>query len=110
MVAGRGSLLGMSVAALLAAGRLSGRQGLAVGLGDRGGDQGDVGVVQASQDVTEPDGDGLVAEAGGDAEDGFLGGAAGQSSGLEGVDGGLPADDGEGLAGGDAGAGGDDTA
>jgi hypothetical protein len=52
------------------------------------------------------DGDGGVAEAGGDPQDGLLGGCAGQQPGLQGMQGGVPADDGERLAGADAGAGG----
>jgi len=42
----------------------------AVRAGDGGGDQGDVGVVEAAQDAGEVDGDVVVAEAGGDAQDG----------------------------------------
>ena len=56
------------------------------------------------------DGDGGVAEAGGDPQDGLLGGGAGQQPALEGVQGGVPADGGERLAGADAGAGGDGAA
>ena len=56
------------------------------------------------------DGDGGVAEAGGDPQDGLLGGCAGQQPGLQGVQGGVPADDGERLAGADAGPGGDGAA
>src|ERR1035438_9195788 len=48
----------------------------AVRAGDGGGDQGDVGVVEAAQDAGEVDGDVVVAEAGGDAQDGGLGGRA----------------------------------
>ena len=48
-------------------------------------------------------GDGGVAEAGGDAQDGLLGGGAGQEPVLEGVQGVVPADDGQRLAGADAG-------
>ena len=46
----------------------------AVRAGDGGGDQGDVGVVEAAQDAGEVDGDVVVAEAGGDAQDGGFGG------------------------------------
>jgi hypothetical protein len=41
----------------------------AVGAGDGGGDQADVGVVEGAQDLGEVDGDVVVAEAGGDAQD-----------------------------------------
>src|SRR5690348_9595238 len=82
----------------------------AVGGGDRGGDQGDVALVEASEDLAEADGDVLVAEAGGDPQDRGLRGGAGQQPAVEGVDGGVPADHGDGLAGADAAAGGDDAA
>src|SRR6266568_6410043 len=65
----------------------------AVGGGDRGGDQGDVAPVQAAQDLPQVYGDGVVAEAGGDPQHRLLGGRAGQAAGVQGVDGGFPADD-----------------
>src|SRR5580704_12176036 len=83
---------------------------LAVGGGDGSGDQGDVAGVEVAQDCAQVDGDGGVAEAGGDPQDGLLGGCAGQLPGLQGAQGGVPADGGERLAGADAGAGGDGAA
>src|SRR6516225_11968513 len=79
----------------------------AVGGGDRGGDQGDGAGVEVAEDGAEVDGDGGVAEAGGDPQDGLLGGGAGELPGVQGVQGGVPADDREGLAGADAGRDGD---
>src|SRR5260370_3123315 len=84
--------------------------GLAVGGGDGVGDQGDVAGVEVAEDGAQLDGDGGVAEAGGDPQDGLLGGGAGQLPGLQGAQGGVPADGGERLAGADAGAGGDGAA
>src|ERR1700739_1990558 len=75
----------------------------AVGGGDRGGDQADVAAVQAAQDLAQADGDVLVAEAGGYPQDRLLRSGAGQQPGIEGVDGGTPADDGGWRAGADAG-------
>ncbi len=46
---------------------------LSVRAGDGGGDQGDVGVVEAAQDAGEVDGDVVVAEAGCDSQDGGFG-------------------------------------
>ena len=46
----------------------------AVRAGDGDGEPGDVGVVEAVQDAGEADGDVVVAEAGGDAQDGRFGG------------------------------------
>src|SRR5271165_4255189 len=85
-------------------------RGLAVGGGDGGGDQGDVAGVEVAEDGAQVEGDGGVAEAGGDPQDGLLGGCARQQPGLQGVQGGVPADGGERLAGADAGAGGDGAA
>src|SRR5260221_2768775 len=84
--------------------------GSAVGGGDGGGDQGDVAGVEVAEDGAQVDGDGGVAEAGGDPEDGLLGGGAGQQPGVEGAQGSIPGDGGERLAGADARAGGDDAA
>jgi len=84
--------------------------GLAVSSGDGVGDQGDVTGVEVAEDGAQADGDGGVAEAGGDPQDGLLGGGAGQLPGVQGVQGGVPADDGERLAGADAGSGGDGAA
>src|ERR1035438_751115 len=69
----------------------------AVRAGDGGGDQGDVGVVEAAQDAGEVDGDVVVAEAGGDAQDGGFGGRAAEVAGVEGGDGVLPVDVGVGV-------------
>src|ERR1035441_2131043 len=66
--------------------------GLSVRAGDGGGDQGDVGAVEAAQDAGEVDGDVVVAEAGGDAQDGGFGGRAAELAGVQGGDGGLPVD------------------
>src|SRR5207244_3564059 len=65
---------------------------------------------EVAEDGAQADGDGGVAEAGGDPQDGLLGGGAGQLPGVQGVQGGVPADDGERLAGADAGPGGDGAA
>src|SRR6266516_4843585 len=51
--------------------------GLAVSSGDGVGDQGDVTGVEVAEDGAQADGDGGVAEAGGDPQDGLLGGGAG---------------------------------
>jgi hypothetical protein len=69
---------------------------LAVGGGDRGGDQRDGAGVEGAQDGAQVDGDGGVAEAGGDPQDGLLGGGARQQPAVQGVQGGVPADGGEG--------------
>ncbi len=63
----------------------------AVRAGDGGGDQGDVGRVEAAQDAGEVDGAVVVAEAGGDAQDGSFGGRAAELVGVQG-DGVLPVD------------------
>src|SRR6266849_2458236 len=84
--------------------------GSAVGGGDRVGDQGDVVLVEVAEVLAEPDGDAGAGEAGGDPQDGLLGAGAGQLAGLQGVDGGVPADHGQRLAGGDGGPGGDEAA
>src|SRR6516225_12036935 len=89
---------------------LRGLGGLAVGGDDGGGDQGDVTGVEVAGDGAEVDGDGGVAEAGGDPQDGLLRGGAGEQPALQGAQGGVPADDGERLAGADAGPGGDGAA
>jgi hypothetical protein len=52
--------------------------GLAVGGGDGVGDQGDAACVEVAEDGAQVNGDGGVAEAGGDPQDGLLGGGAGQ--------------------------------
>src|SRR6185437_2473423 len=80
----------------------------AVGGCDGGGDEGDVAAVEAAEALAEADGDPGLGEAGGDEQDGPLGGGAGQAAALQGGDGGVPADDGERLTVGDGGAGGDD--
>jgi hypothetical protein len=49
------------------------RLGSVVGLGDGGGDEGDVAVVEAAEDLAQVHGDVVVAEAGGDAQDGLSG-------------------------------------
>src|SRR5271165_7413539 len=69
----------------------------AVGAGDGGGDQGDVGVVEVAQDAGEVDGDVVVAEAGGDSEDGGFGGRAAELVAVEGGDGVFPVDVGIGM-------------
>src|ERR1039458_10479202 len=69
----------------------------AVGAGDGGGDQGDVGVVEAAQDAGEVDGDVVVAEAGGDAQDAGFGGRAAELVAVQGGDGVLPVDVGVGV-------------
>src|ERR1017187_1829947 len=70
---------------------------LSVRAGDGGGDQGDVGVVEAAQDAGEVDGDVVVAEAGGDAQDGGFGGRAAEVAGVQGGDGVFPVDVGVGV-------------
>src|ERR1017187_1283813 len=70
---------------------------LSVRAGDGGGDQGDVGTVEAAQDAGEVDGDVVVAEAGGDAQDGGFGGRAAELAGVQGGDGVLPVDVGVGV-------------
>src|ERR1700731_2005324 len=70
----------------------------AVGAGDGGGDQGDVGVVEAAQDAGEVDGEGVVAEAGCDWQDAGFGGRAGELVAVEGEDGVFPVDVGVGVA------------
>src|SRR6266581_4353064 len=70
---------------------------LSVRAGDGGGDQGDVGTVEAAQDAGEVDGDVVVAEAGSDAQDGGFGGRAAELAGVEGGDGVLPVDVGVGM-------------
>jgi len=69
----------------------------AVRAGDGGGDQGDVGVVEAAWDAGEVDGDLVVAEAGGDAQDGSFGGGAAELAAVQGGDGVLPVDVGVGV-------------
>ena len=81
----------------------------AVGGGDGVGDQGDVALVEVAEAVAEADGDAGLDEAGGDFQDRLLGPGAGQVPGLQGVDSGVPPDDGQRLPGGDAAAGGDDA-
>src|SRR5271165_6760138 len=76
---------------------VSGLSWSAVGAGDGGGDPGDVGVVEAAQDAGEVDGDVVVAEAGGDSEDGGFGGRAAELAGVEGGDGVFPVDVGIGM-------------
>ena len=71
----------------------------AVRAGDGRGDQGDVGVVEGAQHAGEVDGDGGVAEAGGDAQDAGLGAGAAEPVAVEGGDGGFPVDPGVGMAG-----------
>src|SRR5271165_1130038 len=58
----------------------------AVRAGDGGGDPGDVGVIEAAQDAGEVDGDVVVAEAGGDSEDGSFGGRAAELVAVQGGD------------------------
>src|ERR1039457_3714543 len=70
---------------------------LSVRAGDGGGDQGDVGVVEAAQDAGEVDGDVVVAEAGGDAQDGGFGGRAAELAAVQGGDGVFPVDVGVGV-------------
>src|ERR1039457_6146455 len=65
--------------------------------GDGGGDRGGVGVVEAAQDAGEVDGDVVVAEAGGDAQDGGFGGRAAELAAVQGGDGVLPVDVGVGV-------------
>ena len=61
------------------------------------GDQGDVGVIEAAQDAGEVDGDVVVAEAGGDSEDGSFGGRAAELVAVQGGDGVFPVDVGVGM-------------
>src|ERR1017187_964469 len=78
----------------------------AVGSGDRGGDEADVGLVEVAQAAGEVDGDVVVGEAGSDPQDVVFGGGAAELAGVQGGDGLVPSDVGVGMSAG-AGAGGD---
>src|ERR1700735_1355726 len=69
----------------------------AVRVGDGCGDQGDVDGVEAAQDAGEVDGDVVVAEAGGDAQDGSFGGGTAELGAVQGGDGLFPVDAGIGM-------------
>jgi hypothetical protein len=56
---------------------------------DRGGEQGDVALVEAGDGVAEADGD-PAGEAGGDLEDAAFAAGAGEFTGVQGGDGGVP--------------------
>src|ERR1700734_1695665 len=74
-----------------------GLSGSAVRVGDGCGDQGDVGGGEAAQDAGEVDGDVVVAEAGGDAQDGSFGGGTAELVAVQGGDGLFPVDAGIGM-------------
>ena len=63
--------------------------------------------VEVAEVLPEVDGDAGIGQAGGDSQDGPLGGGAGQLPGLQGADGGGPPDHRERLPGGDGGPGGE---
>src|ERR1700727_2223561 len=71
----------------------------AVRVGDGWGDQGDVYGVEAAQDAGEVDGDVVVAEAGGDAQDGSFGGGTAELVAVQGGGGLFPVDAGRGVLG-----------